>query len=67
MQPFEAGEMLRTPLDSVILTLKEMMGDDEKVSTVLGDCIEPPNLSTIERSYEVCRDTLVYFPMYLAD
>ena len=53
MASFEPGEMVRTPLDSVILTLKEMMGDDEMVTDVLNDCIEPPNMRTIERSYKV--------------
>lgn len=53
MTSFEPGEMVRIPLDTVILTLKEMMADDEKVSDVLNDCIEPPNVKTIERSYRV--------------
>ena len=45
--------MLRIPLDTVILTLKDMMGDAEKVTDVLNECIEPPNVGTIQRSYEV--------------
>ena len=45
MSSFEPGEMVRIPLDSVILTLKELMADDEKVTDVLHDCIEPPNMS----------------------
>lgn len=53
MTAFEPGEMVRVPLDTVILTLKEMMADDERVSDVLDDCIEPPNMSTIRRSYKV--------------
>ena len=53
MTSFEPGEMVRIPLDSVILTLKEMLLDDERVTDVLHDCIEPPNMSTIERSYKV--------------
>lgn len=53
MASFEPGEMVRIPLDSVILTLKEMMADDEKVTNVLHDCLEPPNMSTIDRSYKV--------------
>lgn len=44
------GEMLRVPLDSVILTLKEMM--NEQATPVLLQCLEPPNLSTIERSFK---------------
>lgn len=55
MNLFEAGEMVRVPLDSIILTLKEMMKDDEKVTDVLHECIEPPNTSTIDRSYQVSR------------
>ena len=50
MTSFEPGEMVRIPLDTVILTLKEMMADDEKVSDVLNDCIEPPKVETIARS-----------------
>lgn len=53
MSSFEPGEMIRIPLDSVILTLKEMMREDERVTDVLNDCIEPPNTSTIDRSYKV--------------
>lgn len=53
MMQFEPGEMVRIPLDSVILTLKEMMADDEIVTNVLYDCIEPPNMNTIDRSFKV--------------
>jgi HrpA-like RNA helicase len=51
MAEFEPGEMLRIPLDSVILMLKEMLKEEE-IRDVLQDCIEPPNTSTIERSFE---------------
>lgn len=51
MDEFEPGEMARIPLDSVILMLKQMLAD-EKVTEVLQDCLEPPNLSTIDRSFE---------------
>ncbi|GKY93331.1 hypothetical protein MPSEU_000300700 [Mayamaea pseudoterrestris] len=50
MEDFEPGEILRIPLDSVILMLKEML-QDEEVNEVLQDCIEPPNTTTIERSF----------------
>jgi Helicase conserved C-terminal domain len=50
MDEFEPGEMVRIPLDSVILMLKEML--DEKVTPVLLGCLEPPNTSSIDRSFE---------------
>ena len=37
------------PLDSVILMLKEIL--NEETTPALLDCLEPPDLSTIERSY----------------
>jgi ATP-dependent RNA helicase DHX57 len=51
MEEFEEGEMLRIPLDSVILTLKGMLSD-ESVTTVLASCLEPPNYAAIDRSFE---------------
>lgn len=51
MDAFEPGEMLRIPLDSVILMLKGML-TDEQVTAVLLDCLEPPNIATIGRSFE---------------
>jgi HrpA-like RNA helicase len=51
MLPFEPGELLRTPLDSVILMLKQIL-PDENVTEVLQGCLEPPNISTIDRSFE---------------
>jgi ATP-dependent RNA helicase DHX57 len=56
MEDFEAGEMSRIPLDSVILMLREMMSDDS-VTKVLLDCLEPPNLSTIDRSFKSLYDS----------
>lgn len=50
MDEFEPGEMGRIPLDSVILMLKEML--HEEVKPVLMNCIEPPNMDTIERSLQ---------------
>jgi HrpA-like RNA helicase len=51
MEEFEQGEMVRVPLDDVILTLKEMM-PDEAITDVLASCLEPPNFSTIDRSFQ---------------
>ena len=50
MQPFEPGEMLRIPLDSVILTLKGILPREESATQVLLECLEPPSASTIDRS-----------------
>jgi HrpA-like RNA helicase len=51
MEAFERGEILRIPLDSVILTLKKMLSD-ECITEVLASCLEPPNTSTIDRSFQ---------------
>jgi ATP-dependent RNA helicase DHX57 len=51
MAEFEPGEMLRIPLDSVILMLKQII-TDEAVTDSLLNCLEPPELSTIGRSFE---------------
>ena len=51
MEEFEQGEMVRVPLDNVILQLKQMISD-ERVTDVLASCLEPPNLQTIDRSFE---------------
>ncbi len=48
--PFEAGEILRSPLDSVILNLRDML--NEPVTEILLECLEAPDLSTIERSFQ---------------
>ena len=48
--PFEAGEILRTPLDSVILNLRDML--NEPVTEILLNCLEAPDISTIERSFQ---------------
>lgn len=61
MDLFETGEMLRIPLDSVILTLKEML--QEEATPVLLDCLEPPDLSTIERSFRsLCTSNFITEP-----
>jgi Helicase conserved C-terminal domain len=50
-EAFEAGEMVRIPLDTVILSLKDML-PDYRISEVLMECLEPPDVKTIERSFE---------------
>ncbi|KAL7553079.1 hypothetical protein ACHAWF_016337 [Thalassiosira exigua] len=50
MPPFEAGEMVRVPLDNVILSLRNML--NEEVTPILLDCLEPPDISNIERSFQ---------------
>ena len=50
MEAFEPGEIVRMPLDSVILMLKQML--HEEVIPVLRECIEPPAMATIEKSFE---------------
>ena len=47
---FEEGEILRSPLDSVILDLKTI-SPDASVSQSLRDCIETPDIQNIESSY----------------
>jgi HrpA-like RNA helicase len=49
-RPFEEGEILRCPLDSVILNLRTIV-QDESVSELLKECIEPPDLVNIENSF----------------
>ena len=49
MEEFEPGEMLRIPLDSVILMLKQIL--HEEVIPVFMNCLEPPALDTIENSF----------------
>ena len=50
MEEFEPGEMVRIPLDSVILMLKQIL--HEEVKPVLLNCLEPPLLDTIDRSFQ---------------
>eukprot|EP00536_Pseudo-nitzschia_multiseries_P013275 jgi/Psemu1/290763/fgenesh1_pg.555_\ len=50
MEEFEPGEMVRIPLDSVILMLKQIV--HEEVKPVFMDCLEPPSLDTIDRSFQ---------------
>jgi len=50
MQPFDQGELVRTPLDSTILNLRGML--NEAVTPILLDCLEPPDISNIDRSFQ---------------
>jgi len=47
---FEEGEILRSPLDLIILNLRTMV-QEESVSTLLMECIEPPEVANIENSF----------------
>ncbi len=49
MLEFEEGEILRTPLDSIILNLRTIVGDESVIHT-LSECLEVPNMSNIESS-----------------
>lgn len=51
MSKYEVGEICRIPLDSVILLLKEILAADEEVIPSLLNCLEPPNVGTIDRSF----------------
>jgi hypothetical protein len=50
MPLFEQGELARSPLDNTILSLRDML--NEAVTPILLDCLEPPDISTIERSFQ---------------
>lgn len=50
MDKFESGEITRIPLDSVILSLRDML--KERVTPILEQCLEPPDISNIERSFK---------------
>jgi len=50
MSEFEPGEMVRIPLDSVILMLKQIL--HEEVIPIFRECLEPPALHTIEQSFQ---------------
>lgn len=54
MPPFEAGEMVRIPLDQVILSLRDMLG--EAVTPILLECLEPPDIFNINRSFQSLHD-----------
>jgi HrpA-like RNA helicase len=47
---FEEGEILRSPLDSVILNLRTIVAD-ESITEILRGCIEPPDTVNIENSF----------------
>lgn len=50
-QPFEEGEMLRSPLDSVMLNLRTIISKEDSVTQMLKECIQAPDLKQIENSY----------------
>lgn len=50
MEEFDPGEIRRVPLDAIILMLKQML--HEEVIPVLQQCIEPPQIDTIGRSFQ---------------
>ncbi|KAL7520635.1 hypothetical protein ACHAWX_005350 [Stephanocyclus meneghinianus] len=50
MAPFEVGEMVRIPLDHVILSLRDMLG--EAVTPILLECLEPPDMLNIKQSFQ---------------
>jgi HrpA-like RNA helicase len=56
MDSFEPGEMSRIPLDSVILNLADMLKEKE-VIPILMDCLEPPDISNIDRSFQSLFDS----------
>ena len=51
MHAFEIGEILRMPLDSVILSIKDMI-PDESISELLSLLIEPPEELNVTRSLQ---------------
>jgi len=48
---FEEGEILRSPLDSVILNLKTIIQKEENITQLLLDCIEAPDVVNIKNSF----------------
>ena len=49
--PFDEGEILRSPLDSVILNMKTIIESEENTSQLLMECIEPPKVEQIQNSF----------------
>ena len=49
LAPFESGEILRSPLDTVILNLRTIVSE-ESITELLLDCLEPPKVENIQRS-----------------
>jgi len=50
--PKSPSEISRIPLDNIILMLKCMLKDNDNVTKVLLNTLEPPNLSTIGKSFQ---------------
>jgi HrpA-like RNA helicase len=51
----EISEVLRTPMDQTILTLKTMF-NEQPVAPVLENTLEPPSLQTVDRSFNSLYD-----------
>ena len=49
MEPFDQGELVRTPLESIILILRVML--NEAITPILLNCLEPPDISNIDCSF----------------
>lgn len=49
MAPFDVGEILRVPLDTTILNLRTIVNGS--ISSILTQCIEPPDISNIQNSF----------------
>lgn len=47
---FEEGEILRSPLDHIILNLRTIV-QSENISELLMECIEPPDMINIQNSF----------------
>lgn len=51
MAPFDSAEIVRQPLDALILRLRTMLGAETAVVPVLQDVIEPPSIENIDSSF----------------
>lgn len=58
MRDFDEGEIRRQPLDAVILQLRGTLGG--RVEPVLRELLEPPDLSTIDRSFDSLHEAALY-------
>ena len=46
----EPGQMGQQPLESTVLHLRSMLAAEQRVSTLLNDCLEPPDASNLSRA-----------------
>ena len=51
MAAFDSAEIVRQPLDALILRLRTMLGAETAVVPVLQDVIEPPSIENIDSSF----------------